>query len=416
MTRESERRDGDGRARLGRTGGRWERVTTGAAAGCLFGLLALAAAAGPAPLQAQEAGQAAEGRYEVERGDTLWDLADRFLNDPFLWQRIWKANQGAIDDPDLIYPGQDFAIPGRDAVARGERPEAGAAGQREPAGERERAAGGEAAPPAGERPAAGDTVREVPRARASLFDTGRPTSDVSGGFSAEERPALRPVARGEALGAPFLARGREIRPRGQVTGPATAGERQVRAWQAREGDEVRVHLRRLEASPGDTLFAVHTGGSVDRLGKVVRPAGILRVESVRNDTALARMGSVFGLVRDGVDVIRLPEMPATPSATEFRPAETELTTTILAEAQGGALLRGGGLVFLDRGSSGGVRPGDVFTAAPEGSFDAASDAVRLIVIRVRPASSTARITYPGDGTVSMGATARLTRRLVDPGR
>lgn len=407
-TADADRGRGDGR----RDGGSaaWPRRV--AAAACLLGTLAFAGAAGPAALSAQEAREAPGGEYEVERGDTLWDLADRFLDDPFLWQRIWKANQQDIQDPDLIYPGQDFAIPGRPAEAG--RPAAGEEEAAEPERAEERRRAMEEA--AGEPRAARDTAREAPPARESLFDTGRPTREISGGIAADERPALRPVSRGEALGAPFLAKGREIRPRARVTGPATAGDRRVRAWQGRTGDEVRVHLRQLEASTGDTLFAVHEGRTVGRLGKVVRPAGILRVEGVRNDTALTRLEQVFGLVREGIDVIRLPDSPAAPSATEFRPAERELTTTIVAEPQGGALLSGGRLVFLDRGSAGGVRPGDLFLAAPEGSSDAATAGVRLLVIRVRPGSSTARITYPGDGTVSMGATARLTRRLVGAGR
>ena len=29
----------------------------------------------------------------VERGDTLWDLSKRYLNNPFLWPQIWDKNR-----------------------------------------------------------------------------------------------------------------------------------------------------------------------------------------------------------------------------------------------------------------------------------------------------------------------------------
>ncbi len=64
---------------------------------------AAAAAAAPAPA----------GSIEVHSGDTLWHLAARHLGDPTAWPKLYELNRGQIQDPDLIFPGQQLALPGR---------------------------------------------------------------------------------------------------------------------------------------------------------------------------------------------------------------------------------------------------------------------------------------------------------------
>jgi hypothetical protein len=48
--------------------------------------------------------------YIIKRGDTLWDLAGRFLGNPFLWPQIWDQNR-YITDAHWIYPGDPLIIP-----------------------------------------------------------------------------------------------------------------------------------------------------------------------------------------------------------------------------------------------------------------------------------------------------------------
>ena len=63
--------------------------------------------------------------YTVERGDTLWDIADEQLGDPTAWPEIWERNAGddmgggrTFDDPNLILPGWELELADRAGQAR----------------------------------------------------------------------------------------------------------------------------------------------------------------------------------------------------------------------------------------------------------------------------------------------------------
>ncbi len=55
--------------------------------------------------------------YMIKNGDTLWDIASRFLRDPWRWPEIWQVNP-QLKNPYLIYPGDQITLKFKDSKPR----------------------------------------------------------------------------------------------------------------------------------------------------------------------------------------------------------------------------------------------------------------------------------------------------------
>ena len=89
--------------------------------------------------------------YIIQKGDTLWAVAERWLGDPFLWPQVWDENRYVLDSH-WIYPGDPLVIPGRPTVVPEEGP-----------------------PPVAETPTQPDTGEDVPFVRqVEVAETGAP--------------------------------------------------------------------------------------------------------------------------------------------------------------------------------------------------------------------------------------------------
>jgi nucleoid-associated protein YgaU len=55
------------------------------------------------------------GNYTIQKGDTLWKIAERQYGDGFQWTKIAQANN--LEDPSALEEGQTLVVPGLDKEA-----------------------------------------------------------------------------------------------------------------------------------------------------------------------------------------------------------------------------------------------------------------------------------------------------------
>jgi len=102
-------------------------------------------------------------RYVVVKGDTLWDIAERFLNEPWRWPDVWQVNP-QIANPHLIFPGDTIIL----SFVNG-KPQLSIAGNSMPAAE---------PAPAGSDQEKGSLVKLSPQVRTEAISKAIPAIPI----------------------------------------------------------------------------------------------------------------------------------------------------------------------------------------------------------------------------------------------
>lgn len=360
-------------------------------------LLAVVSAAVPHAAEAQE-----EGTHEVRRGDTLWDLAGRYLSDPFDWRRIYELNRERIDDPHWIYPGQRFRLPGAGGEGRVTEVEVTTRDGAEAEATEART---------------GDAFSEP-----SIFDRNPEQAVTVSELEIGERTPPPLVSASDFYGVPFLTDFESLRPRGTTRRVLRENPLELDLPPTiRIRDRVIIGLEDLRPSEGDTLQAVRQGRELDELGDVVHSLALLEVREVGADSARAVVTALFGPYEEGDPVLAAEPYGAAGAIHALREDETGLAARIAGLAVDQTLVGTGDLLFLDVGSDRGVAMGDEFAVFPEGteSLREARGEDRLGVVRVvrtRPHSATARVVGVNDVGLRPGLPAWRVRRPAPPDR
>src|SRR6267142_2209384 len=300
----------------------------------------------------------APDEYTIVKGDTLWDLSQKFLNNPWYWPKIWRLNP-AIENPHWIYPGNKLRIvPGEGgsqapAQVQAEEPEAGIDATALNAPDE----------PMGASP---DTSVSLP---------ATPDLDVVGRDSRESRAALNTVSvSGKLAFSPpavlsvrssGLVSPEEMRASGTLE--ASFEEKEMLSTY----DTAYARFRReVPAKPGDKMLIFRPEGSIVHpvsgrtLARQTKTVAVVKVLSVQGRQATIQIERTFEEVGRG-DLVR----PWTAQDKRIAPrANAADVVGRIVQAVNPTLTEFGEAneVLIDRGSADGVEEGNTFAVVRQG--------------------------------------------------
>ena len=305
--------------------------------------------------------------YIVVRGDTLWDLAGRYLKNPYLWPQIWDQNR-YIADAHWIYPGDPLVLPKLAIVA-------------EQAGQ----------------PTAGGLPEGI----------GEPTAEGplgAGEAGGAEVAALGPVTEEMTLQcAQYVVTDREDESL-YLVGSEEGGDKVGLA----ERDIVYLSKgANAGVKAGDLYSLQHVAYSVKhprsgkKIGTKIETTGWVKVITVQDDTACAVIEHSCLDIHAG-DYLKAFEKVNVPMVVRRAPAEccapaNGKITRHVVDLQDDATIAGAGqFVTIDAGTDDGIAPGNVFAVyrIVYPSVPTPRDAVgEATVVAVRDRTATAKVTY-----------------------
>jgi hypothetical protein len=340
---------------------------------------------------AQQGGQ--QRQHVVKTGDTLWDLAQFYYHNPWLWGRIYEANTGTVEDPHWIFPAEQLVIP---ALAD----TAGAPAQ------------------------AVTTQVAMVRPEHTRFYTAQPVArrEAQGPTVLTEENAVEPAVRpGDFYSAPWLENPESLKVVGKLVKvrATSAGVPQMQE-SAYPYDIVYLSYGASDRPvKGERLVLVTFGRGMGDYGRIIQPAAVVNVLSAEQDVVTAQVVQQFAPLPTGALAVPYEEFP-TPSIPRPQPVSDGATGKILGFSQEDALHGLEATAFISLGSADGIKIGDELAAyAPEHRSGEAG-ATQLLpqekvadlrIVRVMERSATARVFHLAYPALETGLPVRVVRKM-----
>jgi hypothetical protein len=306
-------------------------------------------------------------------GDTLWDLAGRYFENPFLWPQLWDANR-YVENPHLIYPGDPLRIPDLDVI----RPEGVAAGDTGPGG----GPGG-----AGTGPDGGP-------------GSGGGPGGMPGGA---QGPAFYPAYEEQAIAcAGYIGpqENEDMRVVGSEEGDAKVGLAFSDIVYINKGTNDGVN-------PGDRFYVQRrvdfgwglSGAHIVRSGGVVILAA--HEKGAMAEVFVSCVDMWIGDYLIPFEPVPVPLLPKQAAVTRMTPETGQMRGEIVNSLDEVSSIGEGYLVSIDLGEDDGVVPGNIFTIFRYMHPDAPRKVLgELAILTVQPNNATGRIMHSYDFMVA----------------
>ena len=339
--------------------------------------------------------------HTVRTGDTLWELARRYLGDPFLWPQIYRLNTGVVEDPHWIYPGEVLqleagegvqSVPAEDTPAPSSEPE-----------------------PA--RPGLAEAPREAEYPMPE-FARQKRTESAEGLGAYLDPQEYRPLRRGEFYSSGFLTED-GLPPAGVVLGPVTPP--QIRNLSERTMATLFTEVG-LRAPAGatyaknDTVTVYTLELGFDGYGDIVIPSGLVRITGQSENQYLGEVIALYGAIRSGQAVMPTERFQPGPNAKAV-PTTDNLEGLVLGGREIRELKHPQQRLLINLGRDAGVAPGDIFEIRrmPGPRINAADAIDELMataqVVRVGERSATVLLLRVISPDIPPGMKARRIARL-----
>lgn len=318
----------------------------------------LAALAVAMPASAVLAQEPLPQTHTVRKGDTLWDLAQLYHTDPFLWPGIYRLNTDVVEDPHWIYPGEVLRIAPNENLAA--VPTMDTPPPPEPVDTTPIAAPDDSSETLARGPQQPSLAETPSEEWTPLFDRQRSRS-VAEILKAYTDQPYRALRRSEFYSSGFLTENQRL-PYGKVLGPVTPQQINATSSRANALPYTTVAItapRGATYEVGDTLLVLQIGDELEPYGRVVVPSGLAQVTEEVDGHYLASVVALYGPIRNGHRVL---------PAENFSSVVGSRAVAV-ADGVRGSLLGGLGrqdlkepqmVVFIDKGREDGVAPGDLF--------------------------------------------------------
>lgn len=262
--------------------------------------------------------------HKIVKGDTLWDITEHYLKDPFKWPKVWKFNPYIVN-PHLIYPGNTVRLtPNGIEIIEGDMKAEGL-----------------------------ETIGLEPGEQVFVLE---PEIEKEAAPEMAAPAPKKPGVRDSAMARSGFVTTHELAASGAIIGP------KEKKLLVNKGDEVFVSFKASDGVRQGSRYTIYTAGK-----KIVHPATGASLGHEINILGSLTVKKADGVVEAVIDNSFM-EIPAGAKVrpysepvreVEITKASADVKGFIVMALEGKENLASGDIAYLDRGKAHGLMKGNV---------------------------------------------------------